>query len=224
MISERQHRRRRAQRGFSYIELLVVLALGGIVTALAVPQMVSQRRLTRSAEVTREVLAQLRYTRQLAMAQRRAFTFQYDDDTKQINIIGPIPAGVPALTDALYPNNTGSGTVTWVPLTRGGLSAAEISYGIPTTSTGLPSGATALPTGPLGDGVPKTSLNASNKLNITFQPDGSVIDTNAVPLDQAMFIFNNKAAQASASAISVLGSTGRVKLWRYTTGGNKYAE
>jgi prepilin-type N-terminal cleavage/methylation domain-containing protein len=215
MTCERHCRPGGSARGFSLIELLTVLALAGILTALAIPQIVSQRRLTRSAQVPREILTQLRYTRQLAMSQRRAFTFQYDDTAKQINVIGPIPAGAAALlVSSGYPNNAGSATVALAPLTQGGLSSTEISYGIPT----------ALPTGALGDGVSKTALDVNSKLNITFQPDGSVIDTNGVPQDRAMFIFNNKAAQASASAISVLGATGRVKVWRYTVSGNKYAE
>jgi prepilin-type N-terminal cleavage/methylation domain-containing protein len=223
MISEKHQRSGSSQNGFSFIELMLVIALGGILTAIAVPQMVSQRRLTRSAAVTREILGQMRYARQLAMSQRRAFTFQYDDTAKQINIIGPIPAGTAALLDATYPLNAGSGTVAWTPLTKGGLPASEITYGIPTLATGLPSGAATIPTGALGDGVTMTALTNS-KLNITFQPDGSVMDSNGLPLDRAMYIFNNKTAQASASAISVLGSSGRVKVWRYMISGNNYAE
>jgi prepilin-type N-terminal cleavage/methylation domain-containing protein len=224
MIYGRHRRPGRSEHGFSLIEVLIVLTLAGVLTAVAIPQMISQRRLTRSAAVTREILTQLRYTRQLAMSQRRAFTFQYDDGTKQINIIGPIPAGTAALSaGAGYPNNAGSAVVLGIALTHDGLSVAELTYGIPTTSTGLPSGAPTIPTGALGDGVSKTAL-VSSKINFTFQPDGSVIDANGVPLDQAMFIFNNNAAQASASAISVLGATGRVKVWRYDVNANKYAE
>jgi len=204
------------------MELLIVLAITGILSAIALPQMISQRRVMRSVAVTREIMAQLRYTRQTAMSQRRAFTFQYDDSTKEIKIIGPITPGAAGLADGAYPNNAGSAVVA-VPLARGGLNSAEISYGIPTTSTGLPAGATPLPTGPLGDGVSKTAL-VSSKLNITFQPDGSVIDTTGSPVDRAMFIFNNQAAVGTASAISVLGSSGRIKVWRYSLSGNNYAE
>jgi type II secretion system protein H len=73
--------------GFSLIELLLVLALATILTALAIPAMVSQRRLLRSTTVTRDIMTQLRYARQLAMSTRQSITFQYDDSTKQINII-----------------------------------------------------------------------------------------------------------------------------------------
>jgi hypothetical protein len=91
----------------------------------------------------------------------------------------------------------------------------------------------ALPT-TLTDGTAMTSLSG-NKFNITFQADGSVVSPTGVPLggitlsqgarmDAALFIFNNQTAIGTASAISVLGTSGRVKVWRYTESGNNYAE
>lgn len=223
MTTKTPSKDRRSTAGFSILELITVVTVAGILTALAIPQMVSQRRLMRSTAVTREILTQLRYTRQMAMSQRRAYTLQYDDTAKQLKIIGPINAGISGLTDAGYPSNTGSSVIATLPLNTSGLASSEISYGIPTTSTGLPAGSPTIPTGALSDGVPKTNLTSS-KLNITFQPDGSVIDTTGNPLDQGLFIFNNKAAQGTASAITVLGVTGRVKIWRYTLSANAYQE
>ena len=223
MTTKRSSKDWRSTGGFTILELVTVVAISAILTALAVPQMISSRRLSRSTTVTREVLTQLRYTRQLAMSQRRAYTLQYDDTAKQLKIIGPIPAGTVGLTNGSYPSNPGSSIVTTYPLTQGGLSASEISYGIPTTLTGLPAGAPTIPTGALSDGVAKTDLTSS-KLNVTFQPDGSVIDTTGNPLDRGIFIFNNKAAQGTASAITVLGTTGRIKIWRYTLSANNYQE
>jgi Tfp pilus assembly protein FimT len=206
----------RRQAGFSVLELVVVASIATILTAIAVPQLISQRRLTRSVAVTRELMTQMRYARQLAMAQsgaspsgtmrRVAFTFQYDDTTKQVKIIGPIPAGTAALTDANYPNNSGSSTRMTVNLSQGGIAASQIGSGIP---TGMVSAPTSV------DGITGVNLNGG-KLNITFQPDGSVIDTAGNPVDKALFIYNNQASQATASAITVRGSSGRVKIWRYT--------
>jgi prepilin-type N-terminal cleavage/methylation domain-containing protein len=236
-MSDTNRKTLRSSRGFSLIELLVVIVILAILAAISIPAMVSQRRLLRSTAVTREITVQLRYARQLAMSQRQSVTFQYDDSTKQIKIINHnnnqtlTPSCNLSRTAILgaagYPNTACSTVVTTVPLTQGGLSAAEITYGIPAGSPPLPAGAPVIPTTKLDDNIlmtPLTPAGAGGKLNITFQADGSVIDAAGIPLDRAMFLFNNAAAQATASAISVVGASGRVKVWRYTLSGNVYAE
>ena len=216
-------KREQSERGFSVIEALIVVAVSTILCAVAIPQMITQRRLVRSSAVSREIAVQLRLTRQMALTRRLAFTFQYDNTNKQIRIIGPIPRGAAAIADASYPNNPGSAVIQTIPLTQSGLAVSELSEGIPTTSTGLPAGSPTIPNAPLGDGVSRSSLSAGN-LYITFQPDGSVIDPTGAPADKALFFFNNKAAQNTATAISVIGASGRIKTWRYKTNGNAYVE
>jgi Tfp pilus assembly protein FimT len=199
--------------GHSLIELLIVVSLIGALTSLAIPQLIAERRLSRSVGITREIQTQLRHARQLAMSQRQAFTFQYDNTTKRISIIdhNSNPGG-PILLDPSYPNTAGSKVVNTIPLAETAVSS-EISYGIP---GGVPNGA-------LADGIPMTPL-FNNQLNITFQPDGSAIDVSGDPIGCAMFIYNSSAAKGTASAISVLGASGRVKIWRYNAGANRYAD
>lgn len=224
--------KRQSESGVSIVEVLIVFAIMATLTAIAVPQMLTYRRLVRASGMNRQIATSLRLARQLAMSQsgatptgalaRVAYTFQYDNNTKEIKVIGPIPSGTTALVDPNYPNNTGSSVVSRTLLTEGGLSTAEIMYGIP-AGTDLPSGAPIIPTGALGDGVSMTSLT-NNLLNITFQPDGSVIDSTNTPVDRALFLYNGRAAQDTASAISILSSSGRVKVWRYGSNANSYAE
>jgi Tfp pilus assembly protein FimT len=196
------------------VETLIVMALIAVLSALAVPQLISERRLTRSVGVTREILSQMRLARQLAMSERQAFTFQYNNATKQISIIDHNSnLGADLFADPSYPNTAGSATISTTPLAAGGLDSSEITYGIP---AGLPAVA-------LGDGISMTSLT-NNRLNITFQPDGSVIDLTGNPVGVGMFIYNNRAARGTASAISVMGASGRIKIWRYNSSANLYAE
>ncbi len=203
--------------GFTIVDMMVVLALLGVLTALAIPQLIGQRRLIRSAAINREVLTQLRFARQQAMTQRQVFTFQYVNATKQILIIDhnndPDASGVTVLSDVAYPNTAGSVVVSTISLSSGGIPIAELTYGIPT----------GLPTGALADGVSRTGLT-SGKLNISFQPSGSVVDINNNPVNRALFFYNNKASIHTASAVSVLGAAGRVKLWRYDESVNSYVE
>jgi prepilin-type N-terminal cleavage/methylation domain-containing protein len=236
-MSDTNQKTLRSSRGVSLIELVIVMTIISILTAMAIPAMVSQRRLLRSVAVTREVMTQMRYARQLAMSERQSITFQYDDATKNITIINHnnnqslTPSCNLSRTAILvatgYPNTACSTVVITIPLTQGGLSAAEVTYGIPAGSPPLPAGAPVIPVTKLDDNIlmtPLTPVGAGGKLNITFQADGSVVDAAGIPLDRAMFLFNNVAAQATASAISVVGASGRVKVWRYNLSVNKYAE
>jgi Tfp pilus assembly protein FimT len=210
--------------GRSIIETLVVVAIAAVLGAVAVPQMIHARRLMRSAALPREVVTQLRFAKQQAMSQRQAFTFQYDDATKQIKIIDHNNngnatsscniAGTLILADSLYPNTACSTTVLTVPLGGGAVPAADISIGVPSGLSGVST---------LDDTTTPTSLTGG-KLNITFQPDGSVIDAAGNPANRTLFLYNNQIPTQTAVAISVLGTAGRVKVWRYSSSVNKYAE
>jgi Tfp pilus assembly protein FimT len=219
MISQKDRHCTLSINGFTVVELMIVFVVLAVLTGLAVPQMIALRRLTRSTAVTREIMTQMRYARQLALSRRSAFTFQYDDATKQIKVIGPIPAGKDALLSGTgYPNNAGSRVITTVPLAQAGLQSSDISTGIPSGLAGSPYSV---------DGVTGTALSGG-KLNITFQPDGSVIDSAGNLVDSGLFFYNNLAPDGTASAITVRGASGRVKIWRYTLNANanasKYAE
>ena len=213
MKMEPKTRRQRTVRGFTLAELLLVLAIGAIVTAIAVPQLISSRRLQRLASLPRQITSQLRLARQTAMSQRRATTFQYDDQNKQISIIVHATDGQTVLTDPNYPNTTGSSVLSTFSLTGFGITSSEISYGIPS----------GLPTNALGDGSTLSALS-NNRVNITFQPDGSVINGQGQPVNFALFFYNSQTPKETASALSVLGSAGRIKIWRYSSNATKYIE
>jgi len=200
--------------GTSMVEVLAVVAIATILTTVAVPQIISARRMIRSASLPREIATQLRFARQQAMSQRQAFTFQYDDSTKQITIIDHQATGYALLSASGYPNTAGSLTALTVPLGGGGgLPASEISFGIPN----------GISLASLSDTSTQTALS-SNKLTITFQPDGTVQDANGNYVNRTLFLYNNKIPNQTACAISVLGSAGRIKIWRYTASASKYVE
>jgi type IV fimbrial biogenesis protein FimT len=201
-------------RGFSLLELLIAITIMAIVISIALPQLTAARRLQRLSALPRQVLSQLRAARQQAMSQRRAVTFQYDDQKKQMVMIAHLETGAAVLADPNYPNTVGSTQLSSTTLTGEGITTLDISYGIP---VGLPIGA-------LGDGTSISPLSASKKVNITFQPDGSVISANGQPVDSALFFYNALLPKETASAISILGSAGRVKIWRYNWSANQYVE
>lgn len=224
--------------GFSLIELLIVVLISIVLTAISLPIMAGHRRLTRFNGVAREFTSQLRYARQLAMSERQAITFQYDDSTKQIILIDHnndtlSPTSGTAVLANAYPSTASPAAIlSTTTLLQGGLASTEIKYGVPPTAD-LPSGHLALPT-TLSDGTALTSL-ASNKFNITFQADGSVVNPVGIPvsgvtlssatrMDSAIFFYDDYSRTGTPTAISILGSSGRVKLWRYVDATNTFVE
>lgn len=222
MIGPVNSSQRCSDKGFTLIELVVVVAIVAVLAGVSVQQLAGSRKLMRSAAVTREVASALRDARQTAISQRRAITFQYDDSKKQINIInhgadadGVGISGTSVLTASGYPNTTGSSVDRTYQLASTGIPASDIVYGMP---SGAGTGANIL-----SDKAALSTLS-NQKLNVTFQPDGSVVNSAGGTSDVALFIYNASKPLDTAMAISVLGGTGRIKAWRYSKGDGKYVE
>lgn len=191
----------RNQKGFSLPELVVVLLVVAILLVIALPQIISSRRLFRFSGMQRQVTTSLREARQEAMSQRKPVTFRYDNSSKQIITYGGDFGALGDVKNVV------------VPLAGSGVEAADVKYGRPT----------GVPTSALSDTTNQTSLS-SNAVEITFQPDGSVLDASSNPQNQALFFYHDKYRLDTAFAVSVLGAGGRVKVWRYSRGVNSYVE
>lgn len=191
----------RDDKGFSMPELVIVLLVAAIILVLALPQIISTRRLMKFSSIQKQISASLIEARQEAMSQRRAVTFRYDNVSKKLIIFGGSFG-----TFGNAQNKT-------VDLAGFGVAPTEIKYGRPA----------GVPTAALSDTTNLTPL-AANIVEIIFQPDGSVIDASNNPQNKALFFYNNKYPNTSAFAVSVLGAGGRVKVWRYKQSVNSYVE
>src|ERR1700755_320992 len=144
---------RKKEAGRSIIETMMVVTIAGILISVAVPQMISARRLLRASSMAREIATQMRFARQQAMTQRQSFTFQYDNSTKTVKIFdhnnnnnanaGCNLTGVQVLTASGYPNTSCTTLVAAIPMATGTF-ASELTYGIPSgiTNTTLDDGNT----------------------------------------------------------------------------------
>jgi len=189
------------QQGFSLPELVVVLLVAAIILVVALPQILSSRRLFRFSGLQRQVATSLRESRQEAMSQRKPITFRYDNANKRTVTYG---GNFGALGDAKN---------VVVTLTGSGVEPDDVKYGRPT----------GVPTSALSDTTNLTNLS-SNAVEITFQADGSVIDASNNPQNRALFFYHDKYRLDTAFAVSVLGAGGRIKVWRYSQGVNSYVE
>lgn len=201
MKSLTENKRTHRQKGFSVPELIIVLLIVAILCVLALPQVMSSRRLFRFSGMQRQVVTALTEARQEAMSQRIPVTLSYDDAAKKMFIHGGSFGAA------------GDSRNRIVELTGSGLDADEIAYG-------RPSGAQ---TSALSDTANLTPL-ASGAAGITFHSDGSVVDVRNNPHNNALFFYDVNYPDDMAFAVSVLGAGGRVKVWRYNKNIQIYVE
>ena len=201
MSAVKTEKNRTKEKGFSLPELVIVILIAAILLVLALPQLISSRRLMKFTAMQRQVSASLIEARQEAMSQRRAITFCYEDRNKQLIIYG---GSFGAFGD---PKNKVH------DLTGSGVEAADLKYGRP---SGVSQAA-------LADSTNMTAL-ARSMVEITFQPDGSVLDASNNPQNNALFFYHAKYNKDAAFAVSILGAGGRIKIWRYGKGVNAYVE
>ncbi len=220
----------------SLTQLLIAIAVMMILSAMALPQLLASRRLLRSAAIPRDLMTQLRLTRQQAMTQHMVFSLRYDTTSQQVTVINHMETGItydpasqamvmlppcnppqtPLLAGcAASANIVPDVTVTSTSLAGEGVVASEMAYGVPSDITTTPS---------LTDKVTMTPVPTGGVFNITFQPSGAVVDANGNPINYGLFIYNNKMADQTASAVTILGASGRIKMWRYSSSANNYVE
>lgn len=198
---ELKRNKNKNQKGFSMPELVIVLLVLAILVTLALPQIISSRRLFRFSAMQRQIASSLTDARQEAMGQRTPVTFRYDNSTKEIRLYGG-KYGISGDSKNLFLQMAGSG-----------VAPSDIIYGRPA----------GVSTAALGDGTNLTDLT-SNAVEITFQADGSVINASNNPQNYTMFFYHGKHAEETAFAVSVLGAGGRAKVWRYNKQTNSYVE
>lgn len=219
----------RSEHGVSAVEVTIVVAIIIIISAIALPQLLGARRHFRFHGLAQEVVNQMRQARQQAMSQRQVMRFRYNDTNKTIVIIDSNDHGTPAdplatttedrFADAVLPRITM-------------LQSSGVGVSQPDITCGVPGGAPTIPT-TLADTTTQTSMTtlpalagqaAVNGIEVIFQPDGSVVNAAGVPLNSAIYIYDSQNARGTLRAISVLGASGRVKLWRYNENGNTFEE
>jgi Tfp pilus assembly protein FimT len=201
MTSDIKVHKIKGQNGFGMPDLVIVLLVISIFAVLALPKITTSRRQNRFSVFKQQVVASLNETKQNAVLQRNPITFRYDHTNKRIIIYG---GDFGVLGDVRNKKTN---------LANNDLLPSEIIYGNPKGASTMALGESSNIT-ELSDGV----------VDITFQPDGSVVDADNNPANKTLYFYNAKSKKDTAFAVSVLGEGGRMKIWRYSKGVDAYLE
>lgn len=198
---------RKSERGFSMIELAVVSIIIVTIAAIALIQINPSLQSARSDNAMRVVLDQLRQAREYSITNRRYVQIAFSTPASgppqivitQINTSTAHAGSTNPVLSTVYVPSPLTFNVVGMPDTPDGFgNSTAIAFKIEGTST--------VPAGPY-----------------YFQSDGELIDdATGSPIDGTIFlgVTGNKS---SARAVTVLGSTGRVRGWRSTGAGSTAA-
>ena len=201
----------RKQKGFSLIELLIVVAVVSILSGMAVVATKSMRDNQRANAAMDAVITQIRLARQLAIAKRRNVVVNFVSPNQvQVNIqyLTGEPAGNPV--SPMYLNDADKGVT-------------DTSQFMSWSALG------ALPTTGFANsdasGINITQLSGGTAPCVAFTTTGALVGTacggagvatvaSTNPANMAVFI-GRPGMAFTARAITVMGSTGRVRTYSW---------
>lgn len=190
-------------RGFSVIELLVVLAIIGTLSGVSLFYLTSHRRLLKPGEISLQVADVLQEARQRALTQRETIRVEIDVEDNVVRLVDENTTSIKTDTkirqlSLLSPNQV---KVDQPP--------ADISAK-PNPAMNLPNATFKQIT---------TSTNANHRATmLRFKSDGTVIDINGKPNGAIMYFWSLKNNQPNVSEIAIaitVEPSGLIRYWQY---------
>jgi prepilin-type N-terminal cleavage/methylation domain-containing protein len=202
-----------ADQGFSAVEMLVVIAIIGIVSAMALVAFFNEMPMLRADSAMQLMETQLRQARETAVDLRRNIQVTFSGTGKM--------ATVEQKLDITTTPPTVTGTTT---LNTFVLDPSQITF---TVLTGVPDTPDAFNTPNVCVASSGICFNnsacgspAALPCTITFQGDGTLVNSAGAYINGTVFMgavgnAPNPTNPQTARAVTILGATGRIKGYRY---------
>jgi prepilin-type N-terminal cleavage/methylation domain-containing protein len=172
-----------SQAGFTLVEMLIAVALVGILGAMAVFQIGSVRPGLKADGAMRVVMGELVLARESAIAERRLMQIAFvGTNTIRITRV-EVPTGTTVLREVVFEGNVHYGLIPDVPDTPDAFGNGE-------------------------------ATDFGGAASIMFGTDGALIDSTGTPVNGTVFL-SIPETPLSFRAVTVFGSTGRVRAFRW---------
>lgn len=197
--------------GFSLIELIIVLVIGMILTAIALPYLVNYKKLYKSEDQALQIMDLMREANQLALNKRRTMRLEIDLTDNKLLIIDEKAAGASDDTQ-----------IKAIPLE----SPAEVRMDkIPTgvTKPNPPNYNDAVfAADTIGHKVGSTTVTGHNVWAARFRSDGAVVNGSDTMVSANLYVWapiaagnDNPRNKKEVRAITMFGGSGAVRYWKH---------
>lgn len=203
-----------ADRGFSLVEILIVIAIAFIMTGIGFVSVQSGLKTSRNTQAYNLVLTQIRSARQLAITKRQQYLVCFGAGSAPTG--APTPYGAPTAKSVQifqWPANSALSSSIQVSSVQ---LPSDIQFqslsGFPATSPG---------------GFGNTAINFDQGVTgaitnqIMFLPDGSAHDTNG-NYNNGIIYTARSSDLDSARAITLYGVSGQIEGWRLVSSGGTW--
>jgi Tfp pilus assembly protein FimT len=174
------------ERGVSLLEMMVLVAIVGVLTSMTVIQIGAVRPGMQADGAMRVVMAQLNSARETAVAQRRLVEVTFSNGSWVRVTRRNLPNGTTVLSDVPFEGGVQFGLLPNVPDTPDGFGNAQpVSFGA--------------------------------AAQVMFNTEGVLVDSGGLPINGTVFLMIPNQP-TSFRAVTVLGTTGRVRGFRWNGG------
>lgn len=202
---------KKASGGFSLIEMIIVLVIIGVMSAISLPYLLNYQKQYKSEDQALKVIDMMRETSQLALTKRRVFRFEIDLTDNQALIIDGRGAGA---ADDLQ--------IKSLPLeSANDVRVDQIPTGVNKPNPPNYNDAAFITdvTGHLRGG---TTINGNRVWQVAFRADGSVVNAAEIPVSANLYFWTpltpgNVAPKnkQEVRAVTIFGGSGAVRYWKH---------
>jgi prepilin-type N-terminal cleavage/methylation domain-containing protein len=191
----------RLPNGYSLIELMMVVAITGVVSAIAFIQIDNVRPAMKGDGAMRTVVAQMNTARELSISQPRniqlAFVGSVITLTRQNIAVG---AAAPTTT-----------VLASIPLEGG------VQFGLPGGAVDTPDGfVNGTPGAPVTGTAMAPGIYVGAATSVFFTSDGSLISLAGLPVNATVFL-TVPTETLGTRAVTVFGSVGRIRSYKWNS-------